>query len=145
MCCLQLFTKSTCILKTQHRAGLGKSSSVQSWKTEYKLLKASSKSRKLSEAKEWWPTLTSINKWEVRTYCVPDLQAFTLPLTRVRYTVLAGSSEKEIDILRLIPDGQLHFRPDALNRERRWSQNHLVKAAAKMFSTLVLWCPHGFL
>jgi len=73
----------------------------------------------------------------VRTYRVPDLQALALPLTRVGYTVLAGSSEEEIKILRLIPDRQLHFRPDALNRERR-SRNHSVKATAEMLSTLVL-------
>lgn len=74
----------------------------------------------------------------VRTYRVPNLQAFTLPLARVGHTILAGSSEEEIKILRLIPDGHLHFRPDALNRERGRSQNHLVRAGAEMFSILVL-------
>lgn len=75
---------------------------------------------------------------EVRTYRVPNFQAFALPLARVGHTVLAGSSEEEVKILRLIPDRQLHFRPDALNRERRRSQNHLVQVAVEMFSTLVL-------
>ena len=64
----------------------------------------------------------------VRTYRVPNLQAFTLPLARVGHTILAGSSKEEIKILGLIPDRQLHFRPDALNRERKWNQNQLVKA-----------------
>lgn len=74
----------------------------------------------------------------MRTYRVPNLQAFTLPLARVGHAILASSSKEEIKILRLIPDRQLHFRPDALNRERRWNQNHLVNAAGEVFSTLVL-------
>lgn len=52
-----------------------------------------------------------------RTYRVSNLQALTLPLTRVGYTILAGGSEEEVKIVRLVPDRQLHLRPDALNRE----------------------------
>jgi hypothetical protein len=53
------------------------------------------------------------------TYRVSNLQALTLPLTRVGYTILAGSSEEEIKIFRLIPNRKLHFRPDTLSRERK--------------------------
>ena len=34
-----------------------------SWKTEYKVPKGSNKSQKLSEAKAWWPMLTSPSIW----------------------------------------------------------------------------------
>lgn len=43
-------------------------------------------------------------KLGVTTYRVPNLQTLTLPLTRVGDTILAGRSEEEIKVFRLIPD-----------------------------------------
>lgn len=55
----------------------------------------------------------------VNTHRVSNLQALTLSLIGVGQAILAGGSEEEIQILRLIPDRQLHFRPNTLNRKRK--------------------------
>lgn len=67
----------------------------------------------------------------MNTYRVPDLQALALPLTRVGYAILAGGGEEEIKVFRLIPDRQLHLRPDALNKGRKQSPQNSVTASGR--------------
>lgn len=78
------------------------------------------------------------------TYRVPDLQTLTLPLTRVGYAILAGSSEEEIKVFRLIPHRQLHLSPDALNNGRKGSPQYLETAAARCsppWFSYITWFP----